>query len=62
LYGAPVKPAELLFPLMERLEPIATRAVDITGPLEGAVERLGRVIDRIPGARKREPREEGAPE
>ena len=51
------KNMRVVLPLMERLEPIATRAIDVAGPLEGAVERLGRMIDRIPGARKREPRE-----
>jgi hypothetical protein len=28
------------------------RAVEMAEPLEGAVERLGRMVDRLPGARR----------
>jgi hypothetical protein len=33
--------------------PTLQRAVGIAEPLEGAVERLGRMVDRIPGSRPR---------
>ena len=29
--------------------PILARAAQMVGPLEGAVERLGRIVDRLPG-------------
>jgi len=32
-----------------KLLPTAEQALSIVGPLEGAVERLGRVVDRLPG-------------
>jgi len=35
-----------------RLLPTVEQAVVMAGPLEGAVERLGRVVDRLPGASK----------
>jgi hypothetical protein len=31
--------------------PVIQRAIEMAQPLEGAVERLGRVIDRLPGTR-----------
>jgi hypothetical protein len=36
--------------------PLLQRAVEMAGPLEGAVERLGRMVDRLPGGRGRAPR------
>jgi hypothetical protein len=33
--------------------PVLQRAVAMAEPLEGAVERLGRVVDRLPGGRAR---------
>jgi hypothetical protein len=30
--------------------PLLQRAIDMAEPLAGAVERLGRVVDRLPGA------------
>jgi hypothetical protein len=33
--------------------PVMQRAVEMAEPLEGVVERLGRVADRLPGARTR---------
>jgi hypothetical protein len=36
---------------LERAIPTAERAVDLIQPLEGAVERLGRMVDRLPGGR-----------
>lgn len=35
------------------LLPVLGRAVEMVQPLEGAVERLGRIADRLPGARPR---------
>ncbi len=35
--------------------PLLQRAVELTEPLEGAVERLGRVVDRLPGGRRAAP-------
>jgi hypothetical protein len=32
--------------------PVLQRAVGIAEPLEGAVERLGRMVDRFPGGRR----------
>ncbi len=32
--------------------PVMQRAVEMAEPLEGAVERLGRMVDRLPGARR----------
>jgi hypothetical protein len=32
--------------------PLLQRALELTEPLEGAVERLGRVVDRLPGGRR----------
>ena len=36
--------------------PLLQRAVDLADPLEGAVERLGRIVDRLPGGRAAAPR------
>lgn len=38
---------------MMRAIPTAERAVELIQPLEGAVERLGRMVDRLPGGRGR---------
>lgn len=38
---------------LQRAIPTAERAVDLIQPLEGAVERLGRMVDRLPGGRGR---------
>jgi hypothetical protein len=35
--------------------PTVEQAVGLIAPLEGAVERLGRVVDRLPGARAKRP-------
>jgi hypothetical protein len=35
--------------------PLLQRAVELTEPLEGAVERLGRVVDRLPGGGRKVP-------
>lgn len=32
--------------------PLLERAIELTEPLEGAVERLGRIVDRLPGGRR----------
>lgn len=36
--------------------PLLERAVALAEPLEGSVERLGRIVDRLPGGRARAPR------
>lgn len=36
--------------------PLLERAIAIADPLEGTVERLGRIVDRLPGGRARDPR------
>jgi hypothetical protein len=35
--------------------PTLRRAIEIVDPLQGTVERLGRMMDRLPGGRPREP-------
>ena len=35
--------------------PTLERAVAIATPLEGTVERLGRIVDRLPGSRATKP-------
>ena len=40
--------------------PALERAVTMATPLEGAVERVGRLVDRLPGGRPPEPRDSGA--
>jgi len=37
--------------------PLIERAIGLAMPLEGAVERLGRVADRLPGGSRRQPRD-----
>ena len=32
--------------------PLLQRAIELSEPLEGAVERLGRIVDRLPGGRR----------
>ena len=39
--------------------PTLERAVAIATPLEGTVERLGRVVDRLPGSRVSKPADDG---
>jgi hypothetical protein len=36
--------------------PVLQRAVEMAVPLEGAVERLGRIVDRLPQVPQRRPR------
>ncbi len=43
---------------LHRAIPTAERAVDLMQPLEGAVERMGRMVDRLPGGRGRDARDE----
>ena len=43
---------------LQRAIPTAERAVDLMQPLEGAVERLGRMVDRLPGGRGRDDRDQ----
>ncbi len=42
--------------------PTIEQAVTMVSPLEGAVQRLGRTIDRLPGGRQRRQEEEPEPE
>ena len=42
--------------LIPQALPILEQAVALGAPLEGAVERIGRIVDRLPGGRR------GAPE
>jgi ABC-type transporter Mla subunit MlaD len=35
--------------------PTLARAVEMTQPLEGAVDRIGRIVDRLPGGRPQQP-------
>ncbi len=42
--------------------PTIEQAVTMVSPLEGAVQRLGRTIDRLPGGRPRRQEEEPEPE
>ena len=46
--------------LATSLLPTLQRAVGLAEPLEGAVERLGRVIDRLPGSARQRRAEQSA--
>jgi hypothetical protein len=39
--------------------PLLQRALDLGEPLEGAIERAGRIVDRLPGGRGRPPAKPG---
>jgi hypothetical protein len=42
---------ERMYAQGQQMFPIAQRLADTAGPLQGASERLGRIVDLLPGAR-----------
>ena len=46
-------------PRLEAALATATAIVEVVEPLQGAAERLGRIVDRLPGAPRRHDNEPG---
>ncbi len=42
--------------------PLLQRALDLSVPLEGAIERAGRIVDRLPGGRRQSAEGSGSPQ